>query len=120
MDASSKTGQKPDPEAEKKAAEAKATEETRQAEEKAKAAEAQRVADEQAAAAAPEEEKTDFTREELLANAYELTGYSGVALAGGLSGLDSETFTVEQAKTATKEFLERPVENEDDDEEKTS
>lgn len=58
------------------------------------------------APAAPEtDEETRYTRDELRASAHAITGYSWIAVAGGLAGDDRQSFTAEQAKEAAAAYL---------------
>ena len=110
----------PDAAAAKRDAEAKA-----KADADAKAAEdakAKAAADSQAVAttdeasddtpAEPEGQDPDdpkFTVADLVANARTLTGYGKYVLAGALSKLEGDAFTVAEAKQAAEEFATAPI-----------
>jgi hypothetical protein len=106
--------------AEREAAKAKAKDEAdaKAAEEaKAKAAADQRAADttDEAAddtPAEPEGQDPDdpkFSVSDLVANARTLTGYGKYVLAGALSKLEGDAFTVAEAKEAVEGFVSTPI-----------
>lgn len=93
------------------AAKAKAAEDKAKADEAAVEAEAPPAED---PPAAPEPEGQDpdnpkFAVDDLVANARTLTGYGKYVLAGALSKLDGDAFTVEEAKQACEAFTSQPI-----------
>lgn len=96
------------------AAQAKATEEAKAADEKAQAAAADEAAKKAAAAPAAEEAPADdtprYTPEDFLSGGARIQiGYGKYVVAGALSTMEGDEFTVEEVKAAVEQFVGQPL-----------
>lgn len=55
------------------------------------------------------EPESKYPRQELIANARAIFGYSSEVVAGALHGNEAQELTLEEVKLAIKDFLERKV-----------